>query len=52
MGWRISSSTVSDLIHTVIFCPCSAADGQTGSRQSTMKETDSAFCTNGMKEDV
>ena len=44
-------STALTLIRTAIPCSCSAAGGQTGSRQSTMKETDSAFCTNGMKAD-
>ena len=51
MGWWISFSTALTLIRTAIPCSCSAAGGQTGSRQSTMKETDSAFCTNGMKAD-
>lgn len=45
MVWLISFNTTLRWILTAIRCSCSAADAQTGSKQSTMKETDSVFYT-------
>ena len=43
MVWLISFNITLSLILTAIHCSCSAEDAQTGSKQSTMKVTDSVL---------
>lgn len=49
MVWLISFNITLRWILTAIRCSCSAADVQTGSKQSIMNETDSVFYTSVLR---